>query len=103
MADMVFARDVDLAVPFGINEGTDWILRGEHKQDMRMQRVASDSDLGYLKNRYGIFRSRWPYGDDLYHIAYKTASMLSNWRLSSLHVVSAEAWLLTKMGQVCCF
>ena len=78
MDDMGFAGDGDLALKFKINENTDWILRGEYNKVIRRQRMVNEWDFCYLNNKHRIFLGRWPYGDDLFPIAYKTAAMLAN-------------------------
>lgn len=82
IAGMAFAGDDELVVPYKRKESTDWMYHAERNQDIRKQMMMSEWKLGYVTNRHRLFLGRWPFSPDLFPIASKTASMLSNWQLA---------------------
>lgn len=61
MADMGFAGDVDIVVPYKQNESTEWIFRGSHGRNIRSQRIVNELVIDYINNNYKIFLDRWPF------------------------------------------
>lgn len=82
MADMSFAWEGELVLPYYRNESTAWICRAEHNRHIGKKRMTTEWRLGYANNRYILFLVKWPLSPDLFLIAHKTAAVLSNCQLA---------------------
>ncbi|PXF47704.1 hypothetical protein BWQ96_02566 [Gracilariopsis chorda] len=58
MADMGFAGDGELVVPYKRTESASWLYRTEHYNDIRKQSMVNEWVIGFINNRYRLFLGR---------------------------------------------
>lgn len=73
MADMWFAVDGELFVPYKRNESTSWFYRAKHNKEIRKRIMVNERGIRFINNRYRLFLGRWPFESDLFPIAKRTA------------------------------